>query len=140
MVKTPRRSRNQPECARPRARPRAQQYGTANGVRAILSTRVCRSSCGRRRPHSERFALPVSNAEEQSAAKDHPALKRNEFRAPKNQRRLRRIGQILIECNSALLWLRLRRAAAPPSETAAGAGVSGRRLPFLPVRKGHFVQ
>ena len=50
---------------------------------AILSTRACRSSCGRRRPHSGRFALPVSNAEEQSAAKDHPALKRNEFGAPK---------------------------------------------------------
>src|SRR5437867_677018 len=49
---------------------------------AILSTRACRSSCGRRRPHSERFALPVSNAEEQSAANEHPALKRNEFRAP----------------------------------------------------------
>ena len=39
-------------------RPRAQQHGTANGVRAILSARACRSSCGRRRLHSERFALP----------------------------------------------------------------------------------
>src|SRR6266498_3012774 len=43
---TARRSRNQTECARPRA----QKRRTATGEEAILSLKPCRSCCGRGRP------------------------------------------------------------------------------------------
>src|SRR6266536_3572478 len=71
-----RQSRNQTECARPRA----QKRRTATGVELIPNLKPRRSCCGRGRPHSEDSSQLANNFEDCSARARYGVAPPSSFR------------------------------------------------------------